>query len=273
MFNFTKKTGMEKFIKFQGQKIYYKIAGEGMPLVLLHGFMEDMNMWDAHTESLSDYYQLIVIDLPGHGKSEVISEIHSMDMMADIVKLVLDKEEIENIVLIGHSMGGYATLAFAEKYPEYLLGFGLFHSHSLADNEEAKKNRERTIKIVEKERMSFINQFIPSLYSEENQEKLKSEIDHQIEMANQMNPKGITAALAGMKERPMRLDVLVFAEVPILFILGKEDSRIPVEKVLAQAATAHTTQINILGASGHMGWQEEPPKTIAAIDGFMKLCR
>jgi len=100
----------------------------------------------------------------------------------------------------------------------------------------------------------------------------KKEIDYQIDMANKMNPQGITAALLGMKERPMRLDIVALSPVPVLFILGKQDSRIPLEKALAQAATADVAQINVFGNAGHMAWQEETEKTGAALDGFMKLC-
>lgn len=263
---------MEKQIKYQDKDIYYKVEGHGAALVLLHGFMEDINMWNLHVQSMISKYQVLTIDLPGHGKSDVISDVHSMELMADIVKRVLDEEQVKKAVLVGHSMGGYVTLAFAEKYADILLGFGLFHSHTLADNEEAKKNRERTIKVIESEKGSFINQFIPSLYAKENQERLKVEINHQIEMANKMNPKGITAALAGMKDRSMLLDIVVDSKVPVLFILGKQDSRIPLEKAMAQASTASVSQINIFANAGHMSWQEEPEKTTAALCGFMKLC-
>jgi len=263
---------MEKKFKYQDKSIYYQVEGQGTTLILLHGFMEDMSMWSVHSATLSNQYCVISIDLPGHGKSEVISNNHSMELMADLVKQVMDLEQVKKAVLVGHSMGGYATLAFAEKYPGSLLGFGLFHSHTLADTEEVKKNRERTIEIVQKERMSFINQFIPSLYAKDNHMRLKEEIDHQISMANRMNPIGITAAIEGMKERPMRLDMVAFSKVPVLFILGKQDSRIPMEKAMAQASTAAIAQIVILDNVGHMAWQEEPQKTIAALSGFMELC-
>ncbi|MCK5775326.1 MAG: alpha/beta hydrolase [Bacteroidales bacterium] len=263
---------MEKSIQYLKKSIFYKIEGEGDTLVLLHGFMEDMNMWQHHIDKLSENYQVLAIDLPGHGKSELLSNSHSMDLMADIVKYILDFEKISRTVVIGHSMGGYATLAFAEKYPDSLIGFGLFHSHTLADKDEAKKNRDRMVKVVENDKMAFINQFIPSLYAEENRVRLKNEIEYQIDMANKMNPQGITAALLGMKDRPMRLDIVALSEVPVLFILGKQDSRIPLEKALAQAATADVAQINVFGNAGHMAWQEESEKTVAAVDGFMKLC-
>lgn len=263
---------MEKQIIYKGKSIFYQTEGQGQALVLLHGFMENMGMWDKHTEELSKSYQLIRIDLPGHGKSAVYSENHDVMFQADIVASILQAEQIKKCILIGHSMGGYITLAFAEKYPEKLNGFGLFHSHSMADSEPAKKNRERTIEIVKLDKMNFINQFIPSLFAKKNIDKFQKEINHQIEQANQMDPKGIIAALNGMKERKMRLDVLAFSKVPVLFILGKHDSRIAMDEALAQAATAPLAQITILGNSGHMGWLEETSKTILSIDGFIRFC-
>lgn len=263
---------MKKQIIFQNKSINYQVEGQGETLVLIHGFMEDLGMWNHHSEELSKDYQVICIDLPGHGETGIWSDCHGMNFMADIVKEVISAENIEKCIMVGHSMGGYTTLAFAEKYPHRLNGIGLFHSHTMADSEGAKKNRERTIEIVKQEKMNFINQFIPSLFAEENQVKYKKEIDYQIEMANAMNPQGITAALAGMKERTMRLDVVAFSEVPVLFILGKKDSRIAIDHALAQASTAPLAQITVLGSSGHMGWIEEKSKTTSAIKGFCEFC-
>jgi len=263
---------MNKTLEFQEGIIHYSIEGKGKAVLLLHGFLEDKSMWDEFVKSLAKLYQVLVIDLPGHGKSSVLSSVHSMALMADVSQKVLQKENIENCVVIGHSMGGYVALAFAEKYPYMIAGFGLFHSHSMADTAEAKANRERTIEFVKKEKMGFVNQFIPSLFAEENREKLEVEISKQIEKANQMPPNAIIAALAGMRDRPMRLDVVVMSKVPVLFILGKQDSRIPFEKAMAQAATAPNAQINLLGSSGHMAWLEEPIKSIEIIKSFVALC-
>lgn len=263
---------MEKTTTFHNQKMHYKIVGQGNTLVLLHGFMEDMSMWEAHISALSKFYQVLTIDLPGHGKSAYISDNHSMELMAEVVFQILEEEKIEKCVMIGHSMGGYVTLSFAEKYPQKLKGFGLFHSHSLSDTEEAKKNRERTIELVRKQKVAFINEFIPSLFAEKNREIFKAEIRQQIEKANQMDGMGIIAALAGMKDRTSKLDIIAFSNVPVLFILGKKDIRIPLEKAMAQASSSRFSQINILGDSGHMGWLEEQEKTIKIIHGFMNVC-
>lgn len=263
---------MEKYITHQGKKIHYKITGQGDTLVLLHGYLESLAMWEQHQDFLSPYYQIISIDLPGHGTTDSFSEIHSMPFMAELVLEVLKQENIKQCVMIGHSMGGYATLAFAEKYPHYLKGFGLFHSHASADTETAKNNRERTIELIKQDKGHFINQFIPSLFAPDNVIVYASQIQKQIQEANAMKKESVIAAMAGMKDRQSTVDVLMDANVPVLFIVGKQDTRIPTEKILAQAALPTVSQILILGNSGHMGWIEEQEKTRAALDGFMKLC-
>lgn len=263
---------MEKIIHYQSKNIHYKISGKGNCLVLLHGYLESLEMWKQHQEQLSANYQIITIDLPGHGKTDNIDKVHTMTLMADVVLEVLKTEHIQKCVMIGHSMGGYTTLAFADKYPQMLNGLGLFHSHALADNEETKLNRERTIDLIEQDKGHFINHFIPSLFAPDNKEKFAKEIDFQIASANKMPKENVIAAMAGMKERYSSIDILVEAKVPVMFIAGKHDSRIPLEKTLAQAALPKNSQLTILGNSGHMGWIEEQQKTIAAIDGFMKFC-
>jgi pimeloyl-ACP methyl ester carboxylesterase len=263
---------VEKILILNGKKVHYKITGEGETLVLLHGYLESIEMWTKHQAFLASKYQVISIDLPGHGKTDTFSAVHTMPFMADLVFEILQEENIEKCVMIGHSMGGYMTLAFTEKYPHMLNGFGLFHSHASADTEEAKQNRERTIEIIKQNQGQFINQFIPSLFAPDNVEKFTAQIEIQIKMANAMPKESVIAAMAGMKERSSTVDILMDAKVPVLFIAGKHDSRIPLEKTLAQAALPTTSQILILGDAGHMSWAEEEQKTIVAIDGFMELC-
>jgi pimeloyl-ACP methyl ester carboxylesterase len=263
---------MEREISLNGKNIHYQIKGKGTSLVLLHGYLESLEMWNTHQEILSAKYQVITIDLPGHGGTSNFKKIHEMDFMAEIVHEVLINEKIQECVMIGHSMGGYTTMAFAEKYPEMLKGFGLFHSHASADTEEAKLNRERSIRLIEQDKGHFIFHFIPSLFAPENEEKFAKQIQRQLEIANQMTKENVVAAMAGMKGRNSSLDILMETKVPVLFIAGKKDSRIPVEKILAQAVLPSTTQLVLLENAGHMSWIEEQQKTISSIDGFMQLC-
>ena len=114
----------------------YEISGSGKEhLVLLHGFMENLTIWEDMAVHLSEKFTLIKIDLPGHGLSKVYSEIHLMEFMASEVKKVTDSLNIGQFHLLGHSMGGYTTLAFTEKFPEVLKSITLFFSSYFADDE------------------------------------------------------------------------------------------------------------------------------------------
>ncbi|MFH0999569.1 MAG: alpha/beta hydrolase [Bacteroidota bacterium] len=263
---------MKKICFYNGKRIHYQINGRGKSLVLIHGYLESLHMWKAHQEALASNYQVISIDLPGHGKTDHFYDVHTMSFLSDIIYAVLKSENIEKCVMIGHSMGGYATLEFASKYPTLLSGFGLFHSHARADDAESKQNRARTIDLINQDKGHFIYHFIPTLFAAENVSKFSKQIDNQIELANAMDKKTVIAAMEGIKERESMLQVLIETKVPVLFILGKKDSRIPLEMALAQTALPPNAMVLILGKSGHMGWLEEQEKTIATIDGFIKVC-
>jgi len=261
---------MEQHILYKDKKVHYQSQGKGKTVVLLHGFTESMQIWNTFSAELAREFHVICIDLPGHGKTEVFHDTHSMEFMADVVKAVLDHLNISTCVMIGHSMGGYVTLAFAKKYPELVKGFGLFHSHAGADSEEAKANRIRTIKIVESNRTGFIQNFIPDLFAPENRIRFSAEIDLLKQDALRSPAEGITAALRGMMEREDNTYLLETTKKPMLFIAGKEDARIPVETVMKQASLASHAEILILGGTGHMGFIEAPGETLQSIRYFVR---
>lgn len=262
---------MENSIQFKNCEISYKVEGQGNVLVLLHGFIESKEIWTDFSKTLSKKYTVVSIDLPGHGKSTSVNEINTMDFMAECLKAVLDELNIESIVLLGHSMGGYVATAFVRKYQKMVKGFGFFHSHALADEDNAKKNRERAIELIEQNRTNFITQFIPDLFAEINKSKYLLEIETLKESAKNMNAEAITAAMKGMKERVSGLDVLNGSKVPILFIIGKQDPRTPFEKVMAQCSLAKHCELLLLDNVGHMGYIEAKQQTIHKIDSFTDL--
>src|SRR5687768_607053 len=145
---------MDKEISYQNKKIYYRAYGSGQPVVLIHGFGEDGEVWNNQVVYLKDKVNLLVPDLPGSGRSEMIGDM-SIEGMAEVIKFILDSEVPAipggiKATLIGHSMGGYITLAFAEHYPEFLTGFALFHSTAYNDDEEKKAVRLKGIGFIEK---------------------------------------------------------------------------------------------------------------------------
>src|SRR5690606_4982303 len=124
--------------------------GTGNPLVLLHGFLESSKIWEPFIPGLSVKRQVICIDLPGHGRSGLLGEVHSMELMADVVKAVLDHLEINSATLLGHSMGGYVSLAFCEKFPNSAAGVVLMNSTPQEDSAEKKLNRDRSVSVVKR---------------------------------------------------------------------------------------------------------------------------
>jgi len=260
-----------QFYLYNNKKIAFTTLGTGKVLVLLHGFMESQKIWEDFAKELSQKYKVVTFDLPGHGDSECINEIHTMDLMADCIKAGLDYLALDKCVLIGHSMGGYVALSFAERFPQMLNGLGLFHSHAFADTDEAKHNRDRSCKIVKQNRASFISNFIPELFAPENVAKYQKEIYQLQQYVKDMSVDAIVAAQQGMKLREAKLDVIKEAKYPILFIFGKQDPRTPLPKYLEQTTLAKHSDTLIIDV-GHMGYIEALNETLQTIDCFTNKC-
>ncbi|NOX84513.1 MAG: alpha/beta hydrolase [Chlorobi bacterium] len=261
---------MEKHIKFRGGKLNYRITGQGSGLVFLHGFLEDHTIWNDFADRLSDRFTVIQVDLPGFGKSDVIDDIHTMTLMASAVKHVMDEEEMDQCVMTGHSMGGYVSLAFADLFPDKLKGLVLFHSHAAADDEQGRKNRDRTIEIVKKDHKNFIISFIPLLFAVENVERFSKEIKQLQKLAVKTSAEAVMAALAGMRDREDRRKLLENLDVPVLFIIGKQDSRIPLDVVMPQVSLPKNCEAIILDNVGHMGFIEAEGLTYASLEHFIE---
>lgn len=259
---------MDKLIRYQGKPLAYSIDGNGPAVLLLHGFMESRKIWEVFGQSLQKQFTVICPDLPGHGESSVFAGQHTMDLMAGAVEQLLLEEGISDWLLVGHSMGGYVALQMAVNNPSRVKGLVLFHSHAQADSDEARQNRLRTINLVKADRKGFIRQFIPDLFYQENVAKFGPEIESLQTIASQCPAEGIVAALAGMRDRADRQQVLKEATFPILFVLGKHDSRMPFDHLLAQAAMPSHSEVLLLDQVGHMGYIEARSKTLAAIRHF-----
>jgi len=263
---------LKNFLTCEGHIIHYSCQGKGPTLVLLHGFLESLEIWDDFASALSRDFKVLLLDLPGHGKSDTIAGVHTMELMAASVKSVLDHLCINSCVIAGHSMGGYVSLAFAEKYPDITKGLVLFHSQAAPDSTEARGNRNRAINIVKKNRSGFIRQFIPELFDQRNIVQFTPQIENLIRIASEVKDEGIIAALEGMKERKGWLDLLDYVEMPLLFIIGKQDSRIPYSQVMAQAGIPSHSEVLLLENVGHLGFIEASSKTMAALRHFGMRC-
>jgi pimeloyl-ACP methyl ester carboxylesterase len=261
---------MEKAcINYKNARIAYSDMGQGNVMVLLHGFLESSEIWNKFASQLLKHQcRVIAIDLPGHGQSENIGYIHKMELMADCVKKVIDHLDISDFILIGHSMGGYVSLAFAEKHKSLLKGLILFHSSAKADDKQKKQSRLKAIEVAKQNQSMYVNATIPGLFKAENLEKYKTELEEIKSLAHQTSQQGIVAALEGMRRRKGRQMILRSFNQPVLFIIGKHDQAIPLQKVLPQLTLSYHTEALILEGAAHMGFIEAFEETLSAVKAF-----
>ncbi len=259
----------EKKLDYLGHSIYFRMIGSGKPVIFIHGFGEDGTVWKNQVEFLQDKFQLIIPDLPGSGKSEMIDDM-SMDGMAEVIKQILIYENISSCIMIGHSMGGYITLAYVKKYASSLNAFGLFHSTSYADTEEKKATRRKGIEFIRQHgAFEFLKTTTPNLFSSVSTSKMKKDIDAFISSLNYFTPEALIAYYEAMIQRPDRSVLLEKNSVPVLFVIGQYDNAIPMNDLLKQSHLSNRAFIHILSESGHMGMMEEREKSNTILENFL----
>jgi pimeloyl-ACP methyl ester carboxylesterase len=257
---------------FKNDTLTFFDKGKGRVVVLLHGFLGSHQIWEQTINNLSKSYRVIAIDLPGHGNTPCFGYAHSMELMAKSLKTVLDFLHLKKYVIIGHSMGGYVGLAFADLFPDNLKGLCLYHSTTYADSAEKQKDRLRAIKAVTTNKNVYTVATIKNLFASKNLKYLKSEIDFATKLAKKTSKKGIIAALYGMKDRPSRDIVLALVTYPTLMVIGKQDNILPAPQLLEQAKTFNNTSVLYLEHDGHFGFLESPKQSNKALRNFLRKC-
>ncbi|MCF8430188.1 MAG: alpha/beta hydrolase [Bacteroidia bacterium] len=236
-------------------------------LVLLHGFCENISVFNNQIAVFKTQFNLLCIDLPGFGLSNVIKEV-TITKMADEVMIVIDYLKISDCVILGHSMGGYVTLAFAKKYSQILKGFGLIHSTAAKDNFERLAKRKQLINFIKKNgHETFFKTFFPDLFFDKELNKIQ--IETLIANANATDSKGIIEAIKAMMMREETFDVLKTTNLPVFFAIGKYDTIITEDDMFAQAAMCNQSEICYLEKSNHLGMIEEPTELNDAIINFV----
>ena len=262
-----------KTLAFRGAQVAYEVEGKGIPVVLLHGFCEDRRVWeDFKQDLLEENYRVITIDLPGFGQSEVVRPV-SIQYYAEAVLAVLDEKKYNQVILIGHSMGGYTALALAELAPERLIGLGLFHSHPYPDTPDKQAARHKQVDFVQRQgHQLYVKQLVPKLFPANYALSHPFDLDKLIHRAARYEAAGIMAGLEAMASRPDRTEVLRNISVPVLFIVGEEDTAVPAEASSSQLAMPAIAQVHVLEKVGHMGMIEARRKTQLMVRQFVQFC-
>lgn len=262
---------MKEFFKYNGRKVSYSDQGRGDAVVLLHGYLETSEVWSSFATKLSDKFRVIAVDLPGHGDSDMFNETHPMEFMAEMINDLTGSLNIERFFLVGHSLGGYVALAFAEMFPGKLSGYCLFHSQPFPDTPEVIEKREREINLVKAGKKDLLYpENISRMFAVSNLKFFSGDLQRLRNIASSIPGKAIIAVLKGMMARPSRLSVMVRGKIPFLWILGAMDNYINCEQIQAKVHLPANAMVVILKNSGHLGFIEEERRSLEVIESFIK---
>ncbi|WP_239618476.1 alpha/beta fold hydrolase [Cohnella mopanensis] len=263
---------MNKMTLASGTSIAYVEAGKGEPIVVLHGFCGSHRYWDEVIPLLAEHSRVIAPDLRGHGESSAGEGTYSMERLSEDLAGLLDELNLPQIHLIGHSLGGYVALAFAEKHPERVLTLSLAHSTTFPDSEQAKENRLKAAETIAKEGIqSFVDGLVPKLFTAEHRTALSEQLTKALRIGYGTSAEGAIGCALGMRERPDRAAVLERLAAPILLLAGELDEIIPSDKrfpVTRDNVSAHT-----LKGVAHMGMMEQPQAFAEVIKAFLERNR
>ncbi|ALJ05764.1 alpha/beta hydrolase [Pseudalgibacter alginicilyticus] len=255
-------------LEYKGINIFYTDNGKGNPVVFLHGFLETSKIWNPFISEISKENRVICIDLLGHGHTGCLGYIHSMELMADAVEAVLKHLNIIEVTFVGHSMGGYVALAFAEKNSDALKGLCLMNSTSRADTEARKQNRDRAILAVKQNHKTFIRMAIANLFRPKNRTIFSKEIDSLKDEALLMPIQGIVAALEGMKIRKDRSFLLNHTPFHKMMIASKKDPVLNFDDSVDEVKNTDVEFIDF--PDGHMSHIENNNLFLQAIMYFIE---
>lgn len=249
-------------------ELYYEELGQGTPVVFLHGFPFDHEIWQSVVPLVAKEARVILPDLRGHGRSPVPDGVYTMRQMAEDVVQLLDRLEIEKAVLVGHSMGGYVSLAFAHAYPGRLLGLGLVATQSAADNPEKRQSRLKLASSIKRRGMKpVVSDMLPKLTSRQDL------LPPLMEVMLRTSPVGAAGALKGMAERPDMTGLLAEIQAPALVLTGLDDQLLPLENVKMMAQMLPKGWLVEVPETGHMLMMEAPEKVAEALCQLVQMVK
>ncbi len=253
-----------------GVQLYTRSAGEGLPVVLLHAFPLSSAMWLAQREGLSTVCKVITPDLRGFGGSVLGEDEPSLDVMADDVVRLLDREGVDRAVVGGLSMGGYVTMALCRRHPDRLLGVILAGTKAGADPEAARSNRERIAAAVLEEGTSvLLREVLPGLVGQTTVRRRAMVFGRVRGLVQSAPPTAVAWAQRAMAGRPDSFDTLRALKTPVLVIVGEEDEIAPLAEAEAMVEAVPDGRLAVIEKAGHLSAVEQPEAFNRAVSGFV----
>ena len=244
-----------------GIRLTYERRGTGTPMVLLHGFPLDHQIWEDVVPLLADSFELIIPDLRGFGGSSTVDSFYAMEDFAADIAALLDQLEIQKAAIVGHSMGGYVALAFARLYPERVTGLGLISSQVLADAPDRKEGRYKSAaEVADKGIGSVVAAMTTKFTSDARLQDVAKQV------MEQQQPAAYIGALKAMAERVDSSPLLSSLDFPVVLVHGDADALIPIDRAREVKAAVQGAHLVEISGAGHMPMMEAPQKTAEALE-------
>ncbi|UYZ58810.1 alpha/beta fold hydrolase [Hymenobacter latericus] len=241
-------------------------------LLFIHGYLESGAVWDEFAAPLRARYQVLCPDLPGYGPNAQPAPDYSLEAAADFLRDELSRAGVGQVLLVGHSMGGYVALAFAEKYPGLVAGLCLFHSSSLPDTDDDREQRTRNRQFLEEHGVAaFAEEFLKPQLAAAHRESMAHHVQQLQRIAAAVPAETALGSLQAMAARPDRRAVLEKATFPVLLIAGKDDRAVSPEKTHEESLLPDHCLVLWLANVGHLGFLERPEPTRKAIENLAEL--
>ncbi|MFT6945997.1 MAG: pimeloyl-ACP methyl ester carboxylesterase [Vicingaceae bacterium] len=254
---------------FRGANISYTVKGKGRSILLIHGFLACKEIWKDYDSRLAKHFRVVTLDLPGHGESECIGYVHNMELLAECIKKLLQLLVIRKTIVVGHSLGGYVGLAFAENYPDSVLGLLMVNSSAKGDSEQRKKSRVQLIDLVKKDKNRAIELLVPSFFTLKSR-KTTWQVKSYLRMAKKCSEQAIIATVEGMKIRKEREIILKFAQFKYHYIIGLQDAILNLQQLKLEANMGAEGDFTIIADASHMSLIETKEQVFKTIKLFSK---
>lgn len=258
-------------INIQDTQLSVEERGSGPPLLLIHGFPLNREMWRPQIEVLSSSAHVIAPDLRGHGESAPTPGPYTMELLADDCAAILNSLDVDKpAVVCGLSMGGYVAFAFYRKYPSLVSGMILAATRAGADSPEAQENRDKAAASVEENGIQVVNEgMLPKLMASKTYADRPELVNQVKTIIDQISSQGMGAALMGMKTRPDSTPRLDDIRVPVLILHGADDQIIPPSEAESMHARISDSQLKIISNAGHLPNLEQPKVFNQAVTSFL----
>jgi 3-oxoadipate enol-lactonase len=252
----------------------YSDTGTGLPVVLLHAFPFDRELWEPQRPALAGAgYRVILPDLPGFGQSPPGPEPLTVDGLADAVADLLTRLGVERAVVGGLSMGGYVALAVARRHPGRLAGLILADTKADPDDEVARRNRDQAIASVRAHGVApFVQALLPKLLGPQALAD-PAVVEAVRGIATRQSAPALTATLAALRDRPDATPGLAAVSVPTLVVVGEDDAVTPPSAAEKLAAAIPGAELVRLPGAGHLANREAPEAFTTAVLAFLRRCR